>query len=336
VGVVVELAPLGRPADAVTTFWAGSDTLRSAVTEAAQAAAMRVLLHQLLEPAALWIATRLTSQQLVESDVSRRLRLLSGRRLREQLAGLRMQLAGQMSLYAASRLKEFDRRFAEQALDDLAESARRLPEYFRPHSTRAAVLERLGWSYLRGGKTQDAASAFSSAVRGYDAAAKILSAAIGADPAGREAALERVMVRRAKCRVLSCDRAYLVIARQELAVLSRTIAAAALDLYNVACMFAVAMASPDLPPYDRPRYARQAWHMLGCALLAEGESGLWVYLLTDIELDAMDAQQRAQFCAAIKTRHPSRTALSGAAARLVVEDAMVAIGIEPHREWWRL
>ncbi|HCU94047.1 MAG TPA: hypothetical protein DHU96_15515 [Actinobacteria bacterium] len=328
VGVALELAQLGHPPDAVTTFWIGSGALRSPANDEARADAIRALLHLLLNPAALWIATRLVSRQLAESDVPKRWRLLSGRKLRQELAGLQMQLAGQMSLYAARKQKDFDRGFAEQALADLAESARLLPEYFRPHSTEAAVHERLGWSYRRNGDMQQAASEFARAIRDYDDADRVLAAAMGANPAEREAALGRVRVRRTKCRLLSGDRADLVIAQQELAKLRQTTGSTALELYNAACLFAVAMASPGLPSHERSQYEQLAWSLLGRALLAEGEGGPWELLLTDVELDALDAQQRGGFRDEIRIRHPKLTPLAGEAALRVIEEAMHAIGVD--------
>ena len=328
VGVALELAQLGHPPDAVTTFWISSDALRSPMTEAARAEAIRALLHLLLNPAALWIATQLVSRQLAESDVPKRWRLLSGRKLRQELAGLQMQLAGQMSLYAMRKQEDFDRGFAKQALADLAESARLLPQYFRPHLTQAAVHERLGWSHRRGGDTQQAASEFAQAVRGYDEAVRVLAAAVGARPAGREAALGRAQVRRTKCRLLSGDRAYLLIAQQELPELRQMTWATAPDLYNAACLWAVAMTVPDLPSHEGSEYAQQAWILLGSALLADGEAGPWVLMTTDVELEALSAQQRNGFRDEIRIRHPQLTPLAGEAARHVIEEAMRAIGAD--------
>jgi len=328
VGVALELAQLGRPPDAVTTFWVSSDALRSPTTEAARAEATRALLYLLLQPAALWIATRLVSRQLAESGVPKRWRLLSGRKLRQELAGLQMQLAGQMSLYAMRKQEDFDGGFAEQALADLLESARLLPDYFRPYSTEAAVHERLGWSYRRGGEAERAASEFAQAVRNYDEAGLALAGAADADPTKREAALGRIQVRRTKCRLLSGDRAYLVMAQQELAELQRMTGSTAIDLYNAACLFAVAMASPELPPHDRSQYARQAWILLGCALLAGGAGGPWELMTTDVELDGLNAQQRGGFRDEIRIRHPQPTPLVGEVARQVVQQAMHAIGVD--------
>jgi hypothetical protein len=327
VGVALELAQLGHPPDAVTTFWVCSDALRTATTDQARAEAVRASLSQLLPPAALWIATRLVSQQLVESDVPKRWRLLTGRKLHDEVTGLQMQLAGQMSLYATRKQKDFDRGFADQALADLADSARLLSNYFRPHSTAAAVHERLGWSYRRGGDMRQAAKEFEQAVRDYDKAARALSASEGANPAERERALNRVTIRRTKCRLLSGDHAYLIIARQELAELRQSTGWKALDLYNAACLSAAAMASPDLPSSDRAQYAQQAWILLGRSLLVEGTDGPWELMMTDVELDVLDAQQRSAFRGELRIRHPQLTPLAGDAAQQVVEEAMHAIGV---------
>ncbi len=329
IGLTLELAQFEHAPDAVTSFWASSDALRKAKTEAAQATAMRSLLHQLLEPAALWIETRLVVRQLAQSSVPMSWRLLFGSKRRQELAGLQMQLAGQMSLYAAAEQEVFYQGFADQALTDLAEAAWRLPTYFRPHSTAAAVHERLGWGYRRSDDLARAADEFERAVRRYDTAAERLAAASGTAPEPRDAALERVKVRRAKCRLLSGDRSHLEIAQRELAQLLPITGSTAVELYNSACMFAVAMSCPDVQEEVRPTYAPHAWHLLGRALLAEGADGPWGNVMTDIELGALDQQKRRDFCIELKARHAELTPLNGEAAHMVVKQAMHAIGIEP-------
>ncbi len=329
VGLSLELGQFEHAPDAVTSFWASSEALGKAETEMAQAAAMRALLYRLLDPAALWIETRLVARQLAQSGAPMSWRLLFGRQRRQELAGLQMQLAGQMSLYAATEQEEFYRGFAEQALADLAEAARRLPTYFRPHHTAGAVHERLGWGYRRGNEPARAADEFGRAIGRYDTAAELLAAASGAASEPRDAALERVMVRRAKCRLLSGDRSHLEIARRELAELLRITGSTALELYNSACLFAVAMSCPDLKTEERSTYAVRAWHLLGRALLAEGATGPWGNMMTDVELDALDQQMRRDFCIALKTRHAELTPLDGEAAQVLVKQAMHAIGIEP-------
>ena len=157
---------------------------------------MRSLLHRLPEPAALWVETRLVARQLAQSSVPMNWRLLFGRERRQELAGLQKELAGQMSLYAATEQEVFYQGFAEQALADLTEAAERLPTYFRPHHTAAAVHERLGWGYRRSDDLARAADEFEAAVGEYDTAAERLQAADGAAPEPRDAALERVKVRR--------------------------------------------------------------------------------------------------------------------------------------------
>jgi hypothetical protein len=329
VGMTLELAQLGQAPDVATTFWISSDALRSPPTEEARAEETRSLLYRLLDPAALWIATRLVSQQLAEYDVPYRWRLLSGRKLRQELAGLRAQLAGQMSLYAMRKQQDFDLGFAGQALADLAESARLLPGYFRPHSTEAAVHERLGWSHHRTGDVPRAATEFAEAVREYDQAALALATVASADRGARRAALERVSARRTKCRLLSGDRADLVSAQRELAEFPELTGATALELYNAACLFAVATASSALPANDRSHYAQRAWSLLGRALLAGGADAPWGLAVTDVELAALDAEKRRCFRDEIRRRYPQRTPLAGEAARHVVEEAMHAIGVDP-------
>jgi hypothetical protein len=56
--------------------------------------------------------------------------------------------------------------------------------------------------------------------------------------------------------------------------------------------------------------------------------------MTDVELEVMDAQQRKRFSDEIKARHPSQTPLSNESAEWLVGEAMTAIGVKPHRDWW--
>ena len=329
VALTLELAQFDRAPDAVTSFEASSDTLREADREAAQAAAMRALLHQLLEPAARWIVTRLVAQQLAQSGVPMSWRLLNRRKRRQELAGLQTQLAGQMSLYAATEQEAFSCGFADQALADLAKAARRLPTYYRPDSTAAAVHERLGWWYRRSDDPARAADEFGRAVRRYDIAAELLAAVPGAVPEARAAALERVKVRRAKCRLLSGDGSHIEIARRELAELLRITGLTAHELYNSACLFAVAMSCPDVSEDVRLTYGPRAWHLLGQALLTDGAAGPWINVMTDVELDALEQQKRRDFCTELKARHPELTPLDAETAQIVVKHAMHAIGVEP-------
>lgn len=331
VGLTLELAEFEHAPDAVTSFWTSSDALRKADTEAAQATAMRSLLHQLLEPAALWIVIRLVARQLAQSGVPLRWRLLFRRKRRQELAGLQMQLAGQMSLYATTEQEVFYQGFADQALADLTEAAERLPAYYRPDHTAAAVHERLGWWYRRSGKRTEAADQFRHAVRRYDAAAERIAAAPGVASKPRDAALERVKVRRAKCRLLSDDHRHLKIALRELAELRCVTGSTAVELYNSACLFAVAMSCPDVHEEVRPTYAPHAWHLLGRALLAGGTAGPWGNVMTDVELDALDEQKRRDFCTQLEERHPGLAPLDGEAAHTVVKQAMHAIGVRPPR-----
>jgi hypothetical protein len=328
VGMVVELAELGHPPDAVTTFWTRSEALRSAATDEARVTAIGSSLHRLIDPVALWIAIRLVSRQLAQSGVPRWWRLLARRKLRQELAGLQMQLAGQLSLYATREHTEFDRGFAEQALADLNDSAHLLPQYFRPHLATAAVRELLGWSCRRSGDVQNAARQFTQSVRAYNDATRLLVEASDISPE-QKAALERITVRRTKCRLLSGDRSQVVIARQELAELCRMTGTTALELYNGACLFAVAIACPDIPPEEKPPYTAQAWLLLGRSLLAAGADGPWELTMTDIELEAMDTRQRNRFRDELKARHPKNTPLPDQEALPLVRAAMSVIGVAP-------
>jgi hypothetical protein len=328
VGVVAELAELGHPPDAVTTFWCPPENIRSK-TDAAREAVIQASLYRLLEPTALWIATRLVARQLARSSVPRRWRVLYRTRLSKELAGLQMQFAGQLSLYATRKQKEFDRGFAQQALADLSESAQRLPEYFRPLTTQAAVHERLGWSFRATNESASAADEFNRAIRDYDQALLLLAQAMEAGLDGREKALERINIRRAKCRLLAADQSQLLIARQELSLFRNMAGTTSRDLYNGACLYAVAIDCPDLPSDEKEWCTRYAWHLLGRSLVVGGADGPWPLVLTDVELESMSRPQRTQFCAAIKVRLPEGTPLTGQAATALVTAAMQAIGVSP-------
>jgi tetratricopeptide (TPR) repeat protein len=327
VGLTLELAQFEHAPDALTSFWTSSDALRKAETEAALATAMRPLLHQLLEPAALWIVIRLVARQLAQSGVPLSWRLLFRRKSREELAGLQMQLAGQMSLYAATEQEAFSQGFADQALADLDEAAERLPAYYRPHHTAAAVHEQLGWGYRGSNNRAEAVDQFQHAVERYDTATERIAAAPGVAAERRDVVLERVRVRRAKCRLLSGDRRHLETALRELAELRRITGSTPVDLYNSACLFAVAMSCPHVHEEVRLTYAPYAWHLLGRALLAGGTEGPWGHVMADVELSALDEQKRRDFCAELEARHPGLAPLDGKEAHRVVMQAMRAIGV---------
>jgi tetratricopeptide (TPR) repeat protein len=327
-GIVIELAELGHPPDAVTTFWTRSETLRSAATDEARTAATISSIYRLIDPVARWVAIRLVSRQLAQAGVPRRWQLLAKHKLKQELAGLQMQLAGQLSLYATRNQTEFNRGFAEQALADLSDAARLLPQYFRPHLAAAAVHELLGWSYKLSRDVQNTSKEFTQSVRAYDEATRLLREASDASP-DQKAALERIAVRRTKCRLLSGDRGQVVIGAQELVELCRMTGTTALELYNGACLFAVAIACPDIPGEKKPLYVAHAWLLLGRSLLADGVDGPWGLAMTDIELESMDASQRTCFCDELKSLHPTGTPLSGYEAFPLVRAAMSAIGISP-------
>lgn len=320
VGLVLELAQLSQAPDAVTSFWTrAGDGGPSAIH-----APLGLLLH----PAATWIATRLISRQLAESEVPARWRFLPGRKRERELLGLQMQLAGQLSLYAARRHEDFDREFAEQALGDLAESARLLPEYYRPHSTEAGVRERRGWSHCRVPEPEQAKVEFGRAVRAGDRAIQKLSALAARNDGGHDAALARIRVRRTKCRLLSGDPADFANALTDLASPVSETGATALDLYNAACLYAVAVSQEELLE-NRAAYTADAWRLLGLALLADGADGPWRFALEDIELSALSVEQRRDFSAALRREHPELTPLQGGPAGHIVAGAMAAIGVPP-------
>jgi hypothetical protein len=322
-GMMAELAELNHPPDAVTTFWScsagGSD-------EAG------IPPDRLLDPTALWIATRLVSHQLVRSRPPRRWQLRSSRaRLTRELAGLQRQLSGQLALYAMGKQAEFERGFAAQALADLVDAAELLPEYYRPDSATAAVHERLGWSYRRSGDAELAADEFRAGVAAYSEALRKLAQVSEAHPGQQAAAVERAEVRRAKCRLLSGDPDQLNIASAELVQLEQLKAETSRDLYNGACLFAVAIGCPALPSYQALRLTSQAWHLLGRALLADDSAGAWSRTKADVELDGLDRAQRARFCVELRTRHQGGTPLTGADALALIRQSMQAIGLPEER-----
>ncbi len=328
VGLVLELAPLGHPPDAATSFYAGSADPRWARTDATPAAVPLELLNRLLNPAAAWIAIQLVSRQLAASDVLAWWRLLRRQKLKNELTGLQKQLAGQMSLHTMEHQKNFDRGFARQALDDLNISAQYLPGYFRPHWTMAQVRGRLARSYQRTGDAQRAETEFTEAVRSCDEAILILSANIHEGQVRPTAMLDRVCAARTRYRLLSGDRAQLLLAEPELVMLSRIDWTTTLDLYNASCLFAVALDCPNLSSQARSQYSRHAWRLLGHALLEDGTNGPWTQTLTDPDLKAMNVQHRIRFSTEIRIQHPSMTPLSGEAAAQVIKEAMKAITID--------
>jgi hypothetical protein len=196
-----------------------------------------------------------------------------------------------------------------------------------PHLIKGAVHVRVGWSYRRSGEMQNAANEFSMGVHSYDEAAQKLENASDANLEKREAALERVKVWRAKCRLLSGDPGQLAVARQELAELCHITGTASRDLYNGACLFAVAIGCPDMPSDEKLLFTRRAWFLLGRALLAGGAKGPWMLAMTDIELEAMKEPDRRSFCDMLKARSPWKTKLDDEGETSLVRESMLAIGI---------
>jgi hypothetical protein len=328
VGLSVEVARLGRAPEAVTTFWETSDALRNPDSEAARLAATRELLHELLRPASVWIAIQLAARHL-EQKPDRRHGLPPIRRSRRELTGLQLHLAGQMSVYATREQKDSASGFVGQALKDLERAAELLPQYYRPRLTKAVIYERHGWSQRHSGEHTRAQTAFTSAVEAFGEAEKLLRACGDtADADKRDDAIERLALRRTKCRLLSGDRAQAETALQELAGYTQLRDARPVQLYNAACLFAVAMACPHLSDEHRGRSEWRAWHYLGHALVLGGEgSSPWSRMTTDEELAALDADRRAEFRAELTKRRDGRSPLTDHQAGPIVVGALEVLGL---------
>ena len=327
VGLTVEVARFERAPDAVTTFWRSSEALQRPVSDAARLAAVNDLLHQLVRPASVWIAIQLVARHLAQTRAGHR--LLSVRRTDRELTGLQLQLAGQMSLYATWAQRTAAEGFVDQALHDLARAAELLPQYYRPRLTQAAIYERRGWSYRNSGEHTRAQLAFKDAIDALDEAEKLLRACgPGADTGKRDAAIERLAVRRTKCQLLSGDHTHAVTALPELARYTQLQDARPVQLYNVACLFAVAMACPHLPDEQQKLSEWRAWHYLGRALTLGGPgSSPWSRMTTDEELGALDVGLRMAFRADLQKRHGDQSPLSDDQADPIVEGAMLALGL---------
>ena len=328
VGLTVEVGRFGRGPDAVTTFWRSSDALQRPASDAARLAAVNDLLHELLRPASVWIAIQLVARHLAQTR-GRGRGLLAVRRSDRELTGLQLQLAGQMSLYATRAQRSAAEGFVDQALKDLDRAAELLPRYYRPPLTQAAIYERRGWSYRNSGEHSRAQLAFRDAVDAFDEAEKLLQACgPEADPGKRDAAIERLAVRRTKCRLLSGDHTHAVTALPELARYTQLQDGRPVQLYNAACLFAVAMACPQLPGEEQQLSEWRAWHYLGRALALGGPgSPPWSRMATDEELDALDAGRRMTFRAELQKRKGDDSSLTDNLASAIVEEAMQALGL---------
>jgi tetratricopeptide (TPR) repeat protein len=328
VGLSVEVARLGRAPEAVTTFWGSSDALQNPESDAARLAVTRELLHKLLRPASAWIAIQLVARHL-EQTPDRPHGLPLVRRSTPELTGLQLLLAGQMSLYATWAQKDAAAGFVEQALKDLERAAQLLPQYYRPRLTQAATHEREGWSQRQSGEDRRAQDAFMRAVEAFNAAEKLLHACGDeADKEKRDDAIERLAVRRTKCRLLSGDRGQADIALQELAGYTRLRDSRPVQLYNAACLFAVAMACPYLSDADRKSSEWRAWQYLGQALVLGGEpSTPWSKMTDDEELAALDADRRVEFRTEIQKHADGQGPLTDDQARLIVVGALEALGL---------
>jgi hypothetical protein len=75
------------------------------------------------------------------------------------------------------------------------------------------------------------------------------------------------------------------------------------QIYNTACLFAVAMACPHLSGEQRELSEWRAWHYLGYALVLGGHDGApWSKMTTDEELSPLDAGRREALRAALTKR----------------------------------
>jgi tetratricopeptide (TPR) repeat protein len=329
VGLTVEVARLGRAPDAVTTFWRTSGALQRSADEAARLAAMRDLFHELLRPASVWIAIQLVARHLGQGR-GRGHGLQSIRQKDKELTGLQLQLAGQMSLYATRKeASSATAGFVDQALEGLDRAAELLPQYYRPRLTQAAIYERRGWLYRQIGEEDRARLAFKQAVDAFDEAEKLLQGCgPRADPGKRAAAIERLAVRRTKCRLLSSDQAQAGMALRELAQYSQLADARPVQLYNAACLFAVATECRHLPSEQQELSEWRAWHYLGRALVLGGrDSSPWLRMPADEELGALDADQRMAFRAELQKRHDGGRPVNGDQAGPIVAAAMLALGL---------
>lgn len=345
VGLTLEFGAWGRAPEAVTTFWATAAT--AAVDGKPSGGASRTM-HDLLEPASVWIAIRLVAQYLGQTGRrDGRWLGLRGRR-RVELAGLRLQLAGQLSLYAIRQQGEFGVGFAKQALEDLAEAARQLPDYFRPHYMQALVQERVGGSDLRAGRTESANQAFLAAIKAYSEAEMLLpvnaepdsaAASEKAEPPRRESTdpktaeavkehLVEIANRRRTCRLLSGDDGEIKDALGELRKWNEPIPATWSALFNAACLFAVAAgAIADDEVEQASQWKSRAWHLLGRSLLVGGAEAPWNQSLTDIQLQNLDRDQRRTFRDKLKALSPDLTKRDDPDAQGLVNKIMRELGL---------
>ncbi|MGZ6375703.1 MAG: hypothetical protein ACXWPI_13425 [Ktedonobacterales bacterium] len=130
VGLSIEIARLGHAPEVVTTFWTTSSALQQQqASEAARLTVIGELLHELMQPASVWIAIRLVSHHLTQMRSWYYSLLPIRHRRQRELAGLQAQLAGQMLLYATRTQQKYVRGFADEALRNLEQAAHLLPQY---------------------------------------------------------------------------------------------------------------------------------------------------------------------------------------------------------------
>jgi tetratricopeptide (TPR) repeat protein len=275
-----------------------------------------------------WIAIQLVARHLEQApDRPHGLPLV--RRSTRELTGLQLQLAGQMSLYATWAQRDAAAGFVAQALKDLERAAQLLPQYYRPRLTQAAIYERQGWSQRQSGADSRAHDAFMRAIEAFDEAEKLLHACGDeADTTKRDDAIERLAMRRTKCRLLSGDSAQVDIALQNLAEHTQLRDCGPVQLYNAACLFAVAMAHPGLSDEQQRWFEWRSWHYLGQALVRSDEdSAPWWRMTDDEELAALDAGRRVEFRTEIQKRSDGQSPLTEDQAALIVAGALEVLGL---------
>jgi hypothetical protein len=245
-GLSVELAIVDGPPIAATTFWEPQPGTPDAVHER---------MMQLIEPAARWIGVRL---------VAARTEVRAGSDL---AAGLHRLLAGGLCRTAMDDFEEYATTFAEDASGDLRSAGDALPGYYRPWEMLAGIQERLGRTYTKKQRHDDAETAYRRGQQAWQQAEKLASARTrpadsgwagdnppgdagraGDNPpadAGRAGdnppaeSLERLRVRRLKCQVLANRTEERPLVVQELGEHPvRTDGMSMGTLYDAACLYA--------------------------------------------------------------------------------------------------
>ncbi len=318
VGLSVEVGAIGRSADDTETFWVSMDEPPGARGDDSRSVA---LVERLLVPATVWTAIRLVSHQL---EVARTARAAprSGLTSRE-VSGLRRQLAGQLALYASRDHRAWARPLARQALEDLDTAQDRIPGYARPPQTAAECRERIGWSYRNEGDLVLAAKEFARAVERWDTATDAVGTRAALAPEEREVRLDRIRVRRTKCLLLSDHPARTSLSGEDLLALGRT-ERSWNDLYNAACLFALASAQGHLAA-TATTVRDLAWQHLTLSLLASGRGGLHEHCVVDEELSALTPVARRALVDHLRRVNPRLEQITGPRAEAMTTDALSVV-----------